>query len=308
MTQESGIYARARQALREKWLPLNLGKTFTAEDVYRFFKLDHRTNSIEAKRAFGQALYELSRRKKNPELEQRGRNYRVIDKTLNVIEWWDTKENDTLKINWPYGVEDNTSFGFDESILVYPGDLIVVAGEGNKGKTAFCLNFIVNNMDTMPCYYFTSEFNSAKFKDRMGKFDWVDIMKDGKPKFTLAEQSENFQDVVQPNAINIFDWIRIDEDLFLTRAVLQSIIKPLDRGIAVCVLQKRSYKKVGEGGEGTMDLASVYLTIRYDEKIASNVLRVNKVKSPGLSDPNYKEFKFSIVQSGSKFHAIEELK
>ncbi len=316
MTDTEGIYARALQRLRTEFFPTLGGKTFTSDDVYRFFQLDRKPNAVEAKVAMGQMLYKLVKDRKTAELEQYGKTYRLIDRTINVIEWWKANKGDTLAIKYPHGIEDNTSFGFEESVIIYPKDLIVIAGEGNTAKTAWCLNFMIENMDTYPCYYFTTEFNDAKFIDRMGKFDWVNIYKeDGTPKFTLAEQAEHWQDVIQPNGINIFDWIYLDDEMWKVRTTMKNIIAPLDRGIAVVVLQKRSYKQVGEGGESTKDLASLYLTIRNDKELKKPVLKVEKAKTPRTVDdtgntipnPNFRQWSFQIVQSGSKFHDITPL-
>ena len=657
-----GLYAKALQRLREEFLPSQKGKTFTSDDVYRFFQIDRKPNAVEAKKALGLVLYNLSQVNKKPELEQHGKTYRIIDRTLNLIEWWKAVKGDTLKIKYPRGVEDGSSFGFEDSILIYPKDLIVIAGEGNTAKalrngtpvltptgwvsieelkegdlvyasngettqvlgvfpqgqhqcyrfifnddtwidsdqehlwvvqtpyarehkttghnnpskayhqwqqrttgqivkqsglgaipdnkrmsiptvkpvefpfreipidpyllglllgdgcfvntsmsistadreildafknngftwkpiskydfriqglsavirklgllnlhshekfvppsykwngsnerlallqglldtdgtvdkrnswvvycttspqlaedvvflvrslggrcrstsstphfrsngerrngrlayrvhikmpvcpfrlnrksqlwrvarktlnrimyqiqdigvqettcikiadpiglfvtkdfilthnTAWCLNFMVENMGIYPCYYFTSEFNAPKFLDRMGHFDWVNVYKeDGTPKFTLAEQAEHWQDVIQPNAFNIVDWVYLDDEMWKIRTLMKQIIAPLDRGIAVVVIQKRSYKQVGEGGEGTKDLASVYFTIRNDKELKRPVLKVEKVKTPNtgrdeegntIINPNFREWSFQVVQSGSKFHQIAPL-
>lgn len=311
---QKGLYAKALQRLRDEFFPAYRGKTFNSEEVYRFFQIDRRPNAIDAKKALGQVLYNLSHVNKDAELEQHGKIYRIIDRSLNTIEWWKAQKGDTLKINYPHGVEDNTSFGFEDSILIYPKDLIVIAGEGNTAKTAFCLNLMIENMDTYSCYYFTSEFNDAKFIDRMSRFDWVNIYKDdGTPKFVLAKQSQHWQDVIQPDAINIVDWIYLNDEMWKVRTIMGNIIDNLNRGIAVIVLQKRSYKQVGEGGEGTKDLASVYFTIRNDKELKMPVLKVEKVKSPGsgidgegktILNPNFREWSFQIVQQGSRFHNI----
>ncbi len=314
---EQGLYATALQRLKTEFLPSQTGKTFTSEDVYRFFQIDRRPNAVKAKKALGLVLYNLSQVNKKPDLEQNGKTYRIIDRTLNLIEWHKAKERDMLKIKYPRGIEDNTSFGFEDSILIYPKDLIVIAGEGNTAKTVFCLNLMVENMNTYPCYYFTSEFNESKFKDRMSHFNWVNIYKeDGTPQFTLAEQTQHWQDVIQPNAFNIIDWIYLDDEMWKVRTIMKNIIANLDRGIAVVVIQKRSYKQVGEGGEVTKDLASVYCTIRNDKELKQPVLKVEKVKSPNtgideegntIINPNFREWSFQIVQSGSRFYQITAL-
>lgn len=307
MPENDGLFKRAHEALKTKFLPTQIGKTFTSDDVYRFFGLNQKAEHTLFKASMAEVLYYLSHRKASAELEQRGRVYRIINRDMRVISWADAQMGDTLEINWPCEAQGISWFDFEKSILVYPKDLIVLAGEGNTAKTAFCLNFMIENMDRYPVFFFTSEFNAPKFRDRMANFDWVNLYReDGSPKFTLVQQDENWQDVIQPNAINIIDWIRLDDDLYKIRGILGSIVDRLDRGIALAVLQKRTYKLVGEGGEGTKDFASVYLTIRYDKAEQSRVLKVDKVKSPGEYDPNFYEYKFGL-EKGCKFHSIERI-
>lgn len=314
---EHGLYSRALIRLRKEFFPAYRGKGFTSDEVYRFFEISRKPNAVEAKRALGQALYNLSHVNKERELEQNGKTYRIIDRSLNIIDWTKAIKGDTLNLNWVRSIEDNTSFGFEDSILIYPKDLIVIAGEGNTAKTCFCLNFMIENMDNYPCFYFTSEFNESKFIDRMSYFNWVNIYKeDGNPKFTLVEQDEFWQDKIQEDAINIVDWIYLEDEMWKVRTIMKHIIESLNRGIALIVLQKRSYKQVGEGGEGTKDLSSAYFTIRNDKNLKRKVLRVEKVKSPrtGLDgegktilNPNFREWSFDIVNSGSKFFNIKSI-
>jgi hypothetical protein len=312
-----GLYSKALSRIRTEYFPSTQGKTFTSDDVYRFFQIDKKPNSVEAKKSISQVLWNLAHANKKNELEQIGKTYRLIDRTLNVIEWWKAIKGDVLGISFPRGVEDNTTFGFEDSIIIYPKDLIVLAGEGNTAKTAWCINFMIENMDNYPVFYFSSEFNDAKFVDRMSHFNWVNLFKEnGEPKFTLVEQTENWQDKIQPNAINIIDWIYLDDEMWKIRTIMKNIISNLERGLAIVVLQKRSYKSVGEGGEGTKDLASVYLTIRNDKELRKTVLKVEKVKSPrsGVDDlghiilnPNFREWSFEVVNNGSKFCNITPL-
>ncbi len=313
---EKGLYARALQRLRAEFMPAYRGKTFTVDDIYRFFQVDKGTNVVSVKKSISLVLYNLSHVNKEKELEQSGKTYRIIDKSLNIIEWWRAMKGNTLQLNFPKG-DDNTSFGFEKSVKIYPKDLIVIAGEGNTAKTAFCLNLMVENMDVYPVYYFTSEFNDAKFIDRMEHFNWINIYKeDGTPKFVLAEQSEHWQDVIQPDALNIVDWIYISDEMWKIRDIMKNIISNLDKGIAIVVLQKRSYKQVGEGGEATKDLASLYTTIRYDKELQKLVLKVEKAKTPNtgidengfaIPNPNFREWSFEIAQSGSTFRNITPL-
>jgi len=306
---EQRLYARALEAFRLKFMPAHRGVIFNREQIYQFFGIKATTENTTYKRAIGDVLYNLSKVNKEPELEQISKSsYRIIDDKIREIPWWDAKAGDKLNIRYPYGVEDATEFGFEESIILYPGDMICLAGEGNRGKTAFALNFLFNNMNKFKeSILFTSEFNPPKFRDRISHFTWVNLMdENGKPKFKVAKQEENFQDVIIPDALNIIDWINLTDEPWKISDIMDKIQNKLGNGLALVVLQKRSYKTYAVGGEASKDYASAYFTISYDKEQQSNILFVEKVKTPGEKNPNFKKFSFKIVNQGSMFHDIRE--
>lgn len=327
MTEDKGLYARAHRAFEERFIPAHRGITFSREKVYAFFNLNRPPktknaeglvvdsfDSTEYKEAIGQLLYKLSDRNKlnkNPLLEQVNRDsYRIVDTELNEIKWWEESTLKALDVTWPYGIDDNSEFGFERDIVIYPGDVIGIAGEGNKGKTTMALNFLLNNLDKFPeSIYFTTEFNSTKFRERIKSFDWVNIYNgDGQPRFRLAKHEANFQDVLIPAGNNIVDWVDMPDEPWKIGQIFKKASEKLTTGVCFICLQKRSYKTFAVGGEAAMDYASAFFTISYDKSLVSNVLKVEKVKEPGENNPNYKKFKFGIERGGAKLFAIEEIR
>lgn len=307
---DKGLYARALQFIKEKYLPLQKMKTFTSDDLYRFAGVDRDPNkaaAVEKKRALGQVLYNITHDNKVPDLEQTGKVYRLINRDMKEIVWWESKEHEIMLIRWPYGVYDNSEFEFETNITLNPGDAIGLAGEGNQSKTAFGLNIIVNNMDKYECVLFTSEFNDIKFRNRMGNYDWTGLYNpDGKPKFRVVKLEENFQDIVVKDAINVFDWIRMDDEPWKIAAIIDNCKKKVGKGLFIYSLQKRSYKTFGVGGEASKDYADVYFTLSYDKTLQSSVLKVEKVKCPGIKNPNYKSYAFN-CSDGAHFRDIREI-
>ena len=299
---KEGLYARAHAKLLEL-KPVLVGRTFYTKDIWEMIGLQNKPEHSPFKKALADVLNNLSNINKEPIIARDGKTFRFIELEVPQIKWWQPTEKKLLEIKWPRGINDDTSFGFEESIKIYPGDLVVVAGEGNRGKTTFALNMLIENMDNYPCTYYSSEFNEIKFRDRIERFNWVDVMKNGLPKFEVLPRQQYYEDLISKrrNNINIIDWIRMDEDPWKIRALLDRITQPLDQGICVVIQQKRTYKNVGEGGEGSVDLASVYLIM------TNQRLKVEKVKVPNLYDPNYKNFGFELV-SGTKFFNIREVK
>ena len=72
--------------------------------------------------------------------------YRRI-KQVKPVRWLEADESEYYDFRWPFAPRDNSSFGFEDMINVSPGDLIVIAGVGNYGKSCFVLNILGMNVD-----------------------------------------------------------------------------------------------------------------------------------------------------------------
>lgn len=288
-----GLY-RQISAEIDEWVLHTTGKGFSGRDVDNQFNY----NTRDAKRCRWQKLEELC---KHGVLERSGRYYRYIDKTVDIVEWWKADPNKVLDLNWPRGVEDDTSFELD-NILIYPQSPIIVAGVSNMGKSTWLLNFMVENMDKYPCLYMTSEWSPEQCSARLRNFDWVELLKgDGTPKFKMIKRYRDWQDVIEEDAINIIDYVRVDKDFFIVPAIINACKQKLKSGIVVIALQKSKFKDFGVGGESTKDDAQLYLNIDYEK------LTVIKAKSYRGENPNGRKYSFKIVEHGSRFHSIEEI-
>ena len=238
------------------------------------------------------------------DIEKTRGKYRFIDKEVELVLWENADTTPIEGLVYPYGVEDGSSFGLEDCVIIYPGDLIVIAGVSNTGKTTCCLNLLVNNMDKFKCRFITNELGDPhKFKARISHFDWVKLFdENGKAKFEVIKRYTNWQDIVLPEAINIIDWINLAGDRsYDIGLVLQAIQSKLKTGIGIISIQKGEGNPLGRGKDFSRDLASLYLTIDYEK------LTVVKAKTWKTKNPNGKIFGFSIVDRGSKFHNIREV-
>ncbi len=309
MTQEDGAFMKTRRWLEEVFFPTHRHEIFTRRDLWEASNLTNlRIDSkvLTSKKAvLDRVLYYLTETQRQPTLKREGRGFRIINRDLNIVEWW-TGESTPIEINWPRG-RDDTTFYFNDNIVVYPKDIIVLAGESNIGKTALCLNFLAENINTFPVTYFTSsDLGKEKFKDRIRSFDWADFMADGKPKFDLVHQDKNYEDTIQPNNINIIDWLLMTDEMWKIADKMLEYKNCLDKGIVILALQKPRGRDTAYGGEWTKMHASVYLSLSYDKTAMHNVLCVEKCKAPGIEDPNYKKFSF-YLKNGAKLMNITEI-
>jgi len=283
--------------LVEKWLSLHKGETFDLDTICRQLAI---TNREDRHRVVVRLFHAVE----SDLLKKSGRLYTYIDKTFKLIEWWKGPEDDHLAIRWPWGHQDNSGFGFAETVSISQGDVIMIAGLSNMGKTAFCLNLLLENMDMYPCTLMGNEYKPSKFRRRIEKMDWVNPMKeDGSPKFELIERYEKWADIIRPDNINIIDWINLGDNFYQIGRILEDIQERLKKGIAVISIQKSEGKALGLGGGFSEHLASLYLVLDFEK------LTVRKAKEwANGPNPNGQMYGFEIIDGGSKFHHIREIK
>ncbi len=282
-------------ALVDGWLNLHRGETFDLDLICRQLQIQERDNRqlVAIKLA-----YEVDHQR----LEKLNRSYTTIDKTLELIDWVNASDQGTLPIKWPWGHEDNSQFGFDGHVIVNPGDIIVVAGVSNMGKTAFCLNLLWENMDSFPCLLMGNEYAPVKFKRRAKRMDWANPLKeDGTPKFTLVKRRDGWKNIIEPDYINIIDWINLGDNFYQIGTIIEGIQAKLKGGIAVISLQKSEGKNLGTGGHFSEDLSSLYLLVDFER------LTVRKCKEWFEHNPNGETYGFKIVDGGAKFHNIRSV-
>ncbi len=200
-----------------------------------------------------------------------------------VISDWRTADTTIFDIRMPFGLE--------QYVEILPADLILLAGVTNAGKSAMCFEFIRLNMRRHPVFYFSSEINDVGLKKRLGKSDlpldeW---------NMQFSHEWDNPIDIIQPDAINIIDYIEPpDGEFYKIPQILTEIHHKLDKGIAICCIQKNNDKDFGAGGQQTMNKAALALNI--DKSNPGQKMTVRKAKNyRGEINPNMFVMKFKIV-------------
>lgn len=249
--------------------------------------------------------YEVSQGNLEKTIKSSRALFSVVDKTVTSLnDWPDAPLDETLNIQWPVSHQDATEFGFDKTFIVPAGGLIVVAGVSNAGKTGFMQNFCIENADIYHVTMMINEANKSMFRRRINRMTWFNPLgTNGKVKFDLIERHGDWKYAVQPDDINIIDWIDMpDGDFYKINGILDGIKSRLGRGIAVVALQKSEGKGLGTGGQFSEHLANIYLNIDYGR------LTVRKCKEWNAPNPNGRTWGFEIVEGGSQFADIREIK
>lgn len=219
--------------------------------------------------------------------EKRG-CYRMIESESPIIDFISADCSSVYPIKFPFELE--------KLVHIYPKNIIIVAGASNSGKTAFMLNLVRMNMNDHEIVYFSSETGPEEMKLRLSKFnmnleDW---------RFKPRERSSNFADGIDPDALNIIDYLELTDNFFQVGGEIKAIFDRLDRGVAVIAIQKKGNQELARGAEFTLEKARLYLSMNPGE------LKIVKGKNwaqPGRN-PNGMVFKFKLLQ-GAEFLEYE---
>ena len=162
-----------------------------------------------------------------------------------------------------------------------PGNLLVVAGETNAGKTGFLLRFCQMNKQTatLPIIYFSNSEGEHELNRRLQAFggewptsEWNQVR--------WANRDSNFGDVIDPDAINIVDFLEVFTDFWLVASMLKDISRKLRKGIAIVAIQKNVGNEKGLGGDRGLEKPRLYLALGF------NWARILKAKNRRVDEVN----------------------
>lgn len=187
--------------------------------------------------------------------------YRKVDNSVQEMDW-ETCDESVINVKWPFEME--------QFYICLPKNVMVIAGSPDAGKTAFCLNFSMLNMDKYKINYFTSEMGALELKVRLKKFP---ISFDKWRAVRFIERNSNFSDVIDPEGINIVDYIEVPEEAWKIAMPINEIFRKLSKGICIIALQKPCSRDIARGGEATLDRPRLYLSM------GNGVMKIVKCKN-----------------------------
>lgn len=220
----------------------------------------------------------------------------------NKIEW---QTADIKPVNVRLPLELN------RYVNIYPKNIIIVAGEPNSGKTAFCLNTAKLNIHTRyRIRYFSSEMGATELKLRLMKFNDVSIEEWEKVEF--YERSIDFAPLIDPNGINIIDYMELSDAFYKIAEYTREIYEVLDKGICIIAIQKDKKSETGRGGSFGLEKPRLYLNMGRTEK-GENYIKIVKAKcwANDMINPNGLVLTYKIIQGSSyvilnKWHTEEK--
>lgn len=274
-------YTALSQAI-EAWAEETDGRWFQAAMVDREFDLKARKD----KQNRWIILDRLCKKGSVERHPTRAHEYRFVSESRTELDWFAADTGNFLPIRFPLGLE--------QYCRIYPKSIAIVSGTFNSGKSAFMLNTAGMNMHTFPVKIFNSEMGPEEFKSRLAASDvpldeWHQMVK-------IYERNANFADVVFPEALNIIDYLEVEEDFFRVGREINKIFRTLTTGAAVIALQKKAGATLGRGQEFSVEKARLAVSIDPGEL---TIVKAKTWADPAVN-PNGTILKFKLVQ-GYKF-------
>ena len=259
----------------QNWIDLTTGNFFLTEtcNALQILTKEEKQN-----------LYVIVGRLKEQGIVERvgSRNgcYRKIENQAEDIDIFQA-EAPPLSIQYPLGIES----------LVYtmPKSIVVIAGESDAGKTAYLLSLAMLNMNKHKISYFSSEMGPTELRARIKNFerpieDWKRVR--------FKERSDKFADVVEPDGINIIDYLEVHDEFYAVGGAIRDIFNKLTTGVAYIAIQKKIGAELARGGDFTMEKSRLYITLSRD-----HVCRIIKGKNwvNAMVKPTGMERKFALL-------------
>ncbi len=261
------------------------GKEITLSDLRKEFNIIPGTKSFDAVRNI---MFQLVGQRIVTPTGKKNGAYKVIKQVEPVRVFLPGRERrPPLDLIFPRNFDTMVQMGFAGDVVIREGDLILISGMSNYGKTTLCLNFCGENIDQHPVLmgneYTTlaedSYVPTPRFMNRLDAMEWVEwVDKEGNDKFTLLPVREDYAEHIVKDRINIIDWINIDTgEHYMIGNILENIKKQLGRGLAIIAIQKAEGAAAGRGGQFTKDFADLELLIDKFGK-GEVLLTIGKVK------------------------------
>ncbi len=286
------------------------GRVITLKSLRTEFNIQPGTKSFDAIRNI---MFQLAEQKIVRPTGRQDGSYKVVTEVYPVQVFGVQRERKPpFPLKFPKDFDKGIEMDFAEHIVIREGDLILIGGVSNFGKTALALNLSGENIDYTPVLmgneYTTPDGEpTPRFLNRLENMDWVEwTNEEGKDKFILLPVRDDYAEHIVKDKINIIDWRNISSgEYYLINTIMDDIKRQIGKGIAIIVLQKSEGSDMARGGQMTKDFTDCELLL---DKMNNNdtLLTIGKVKEytkPVMG----KTYAFSI-QKGVKIQNFREVR
>ena len=249
--KDKKYYARAHQKI-EELLPVLKGESLSREQWYRLLNINPNNSAhLPFKKAVNDVLWNLSQQNKKRKIDKIGSLFKVVDDSLVPIDFMGAK-GEKFDIILPFGIH--------QYCFLYRKNIMVVFGSKDAGKTALMFNIIKLNMRRHRILYFSSEMVEDELASRLRKSDIP--LEDW--HFEPYERSYDFDQVIDPDGLNLIDFLELGGDeteYYKGVSLIRKIYDKLDNGVAIIAVQKNKNAELPKGGSGLLEKARIALSL-----------------------------------------------
>jgi len=227
-------------------------------------------------------MFQLAEQKEVRATGMKG-EYKVIAE-IKPIRVFGRERKNPIELFFPRDSDSGMEMLFAKDIIIREGDMILLSGMSNYGKTCLCLNFAAENLDNYPVlmgneYTTIDNEPSQRFLNRLDNMDWVKWYNgNGEDRFLLMPVREDYAEHVMKDRLNIIDWINLPGEYYMISPVMEGIKREIGKGNAIIALQKNAGTDYGRGGYLTKDFADCELLLDQLGEGSEVLLTIGKVK------------------------------
>ena len=195
--------------------------------------------------------------------------------------WYIKTESDLVELEYKTAtykpVDIWLPFGLSDLVEINAGNIVIIAGTPNAGKSALIYNMIKENRHKgWEQHLFNSESGASELRGRLENFPDMTI---DMWNFKAYQRSDDFHQVVKPgeNVINYIDFLQIHDDFFRVGGLLTKIHDNLKGAIAIIGLQKNPGSDTGLGGYRMLEVTRLAIGLEFQ--------KVKVLKAKSFRDP-----------------------
>jgi len=196
-------------------------------------------------------------RRKDKTIEKYGKRdgmYQRIDTDLEHIDFSEDE-----------GARSDVLLPFDlhNMVEICEGNIVLVAGEYNAGKTTFALNVLQMNKNRMKIRYLSSEMKGGELKKRFRAFGLPNAFWLPDENTEYIALKNNLAASIMPEGLNIIDYIEFpDADFTQGAEYMRQIYDKLTTGVAIVCIQQKTNARLPRSGDLVMEKPRLALSFK----------------------------------------------
>jgi len=181
--------------------------------------------------------------------------YRKIESEVIIQEWW-KEEATPLDLHWPLKLE--------KFVKIFPQNIILIEGQKSQGKSAFAIEFcrLNHRLFREPIVYQNVEMSRDEIKERFDCYGSLFPIEEARSAIQFIDgRSGGSWDKIQPNALNVVDYLVEYEKPWMLADYIKKIHGKLGEGIALVLVQRDPYKPYPTGGRAVRDFPRCVISL-----------------------------------------------